>query len=114
MITCTFENGRKSSLRHVVVDVIVLRNEQVLLVKRTKELIEGGKWALVGGFMERDETVQGAVEREIFEETGWRVKDIQLFRIKDGDRPNEDEKQNISFVFYCHADKKEGENITHR
>ena len=30
---------------------------EVLLVKRSRHLLEGGKWALVGGFVERDETL---------------------------------------------------------
>ncbi len=108
MIACRFEDGGEAFLRHVVVDTIVIRDGKVLLVKRTKSLLEGGKWGLVGGYVERDETLQEAVKREVFEEAGWRVIDISLFRIKDKpDRPNED-RQNIAFVFICTADKEEG------
>lgn len=108
MITCTFENGGKTNLRHVVVDVIVLRDSKILLVKRTKEILEGGKWGIVGGYVQIDETVRKAVEREIFEETGWKVKDVTFLRIKDSPtRPHED-RQNIAFVFFCQATQKEG------
>lgn len=110
MITCIFEDEGKASLRHVVVDNLVIRNNKILLVKRTKGLLEAGKWGLVGGFMERGETILEAVAREIFEETGWRVSGITLLRIKDKPtRPNDGGRQNVAFTFFCTAEKKNGE-----
>ncbi len=108
MITCYFENENKALLRHAVVDVLVLIDNKILLVKRNKQLSEGGKWALPGGYVDRDETLKDAVKRETFEETGYRIKDLTLLRIKDTpNRPHED-KQNIAFVFLCTALEKEG------
>lgn len=103
MIICTFENGNQNSLRHVVIDALVLKNDEILLVKRTRSLSEGGKWGLIGGYAERDETIAKAAEREIFEETGWQVKNLKLLTINDRpDRPKED-RQNVSFVYLCEA-----------
>jgi 8-oxo-dGTP diphosphatase len=108
MITCFFEKGTEAHLRHVVVDILVLKEDKILLVKRTKTLMEGGKWGLVGGYVERDENLQEAAEREIFEETGYKIKDIILLTIRHNpDRLHED-RQNISFVFFCTALEKEG------
>jgi ADP-ribose pyrophosphatase YjhB (NUDIX family) len=108
MITCTFEDGGKGLLRHVTVDIIVIKNKKILLVKRTGSISDGGKWGIIGGFVERDETIKQAAEREIFEETGWKVKDLTLLRIKDWpDRPHED-RQNIAFVYFCIAMDKKG------
>src|SRR6185312_7100688 len=108
MITCTFENGNRASLRHVVVDNLVLQGDRILLVKRAVQLIEGGKWGLVGGFVDRDETIRQAAAREIMEETGYEVTDITLFRIIDTpDRPGED-RQNIAFVHVCVAGQRTG------
>ncbi len=108
MITCKFENGSKASLRHVVVDCLVLKNNKILLVKRSKKLSEGGKWALVGGFMERDETLIQCAQREILEETGWKVSNLtQLAVIDTPFRRNED-RQNISIVFTCRVSVLEG------
>jgi len=109
VITCSFENGRGAALRHVVTDNIVLRGDEVLLVHRSRHLLEGGKWGLVGGFVERDETLPQAAAREILEETGYQVRDLTLLRIVDRpDRPGED-RQNVSFVHFCTATEKRGE-----
>jgi len=108
MISCVFEDGGKVSLRHVVVDTLVLKDNKVLLVKRADKLLEGGKWGLIGGFVDRDENLIQTVNREVFEETGYRVSGVTLLTIRDNpDRPHED-RQNISFVFFSKAGKKEG------
>ena len=108
MITCSFENGNKAALRHVVVDSLVLQGDGILLVKRTNKLSEGGKWALPGGFVDRNETIKEAAAREIMEETGYEVADMTLFRIIDApDRPAED-RQNIAFVHFCAAQERTG------
>ncbi|MBI3630764.1 MAG: NUDIX hydrolase [Candidatus Sungbacteria bacterium] len=80
MITCVFEDRHQASFRHTVVDTVVMQDEKVLLVRRARSLLEGGKWALAGGYVERDETLAQAVAREVFEETGYRVSDITLLR----------------------------------
>lgn len=96
-------------MRHVIIDALVLRKDKILLVKRTEKLLEGGKWAIIGGFLDRDETLIEAVSREIFEETGWKVKNIKLLKIVDDpNRPNED-RQNVAFIYTCEAVKKHGE-----
>jgi 8-oxo-dGTP diphosphatase len=108
MINCTFEDGGRASLRHVIVDTLVLQNDKILMVKRTKKLLEGEKWGLVGGFVNRDETTAQAAEREIMEETGWKVKDLTLLRVNDNpNRPHED-RQNVAFVFFATATEKTG------
>jgi len=109
MIKCVFEDGGNASLRHVVVDCLVLKGDEILLAKRSKKLLEKGKWSLIGGFVNRDETLEVAAKREILEETGYTVKNVKLLRvIDDPQRPAED-RQNISFVYTCQADKKIGE-----
>src|SRR3989344_2146395 len=109
MLTCSFEDGQKASLRHVVIDSLVFKGDEILLVKRIVKLLEGGKWGLIGGFVERDETIEQAAEREVLEETGYKVLGLKLLRVKDDPmRPNED-RQNIAFVYFCTAQEKVGE-----
>lgn len=110
MITCKFENGNEASLRHVTVDALVMKDGKILLAKRTNKLLEGGKWGLLGGFVNRDETLKEAVAREVMEESGFKIEDINLLTVRDNpDRPKED-RQNISFVYFCRALEKVGES----
>jgi ADP-ribose pyrophosphatase YjhB (NUDIX family) len=110
MITCKFEDGKEVMLRHAVVDVLVVKDNQLLMVKRTAKLLEGGKWGIIGGYVERDETLKQTVEREVMEETGYSIKDIKLLTIRDNpDVPGDNNRQNISFVYFCKAIQKVGE-----
>lgn len=111
MISCTFEDGGTGKLRHVTVNALVIKDGKVLLEKRGtynngKPLLESGKWAMIGGFMSRDESIEQALKREIMEESGWEVENFRLLHIKDyPDRPAED-RQNIEFVYIVEAVRK--------
>ena len=114
MITCTFENGNVASpgLRHVIVNAIVIKDDQVLLGLRGtvngKPMLESGKWALLGGFFGFGENLIQAVKREVMEESGWEIDDLQLFRINDNPgRPKED-RQNVDMIFVARAVTRSG------
>lgn len=112
MITCYFENNNKGLLRHVVVDNLLIDNHKILLVKRGSKYSEPNKWALPGGYVDRDETTKEAALREILEETGYQAKVVKLFRIIDNpNRPKED-RQNIALVYICKPIRKVG-NFDH-
>jgi len=103
MISCKYENGDEVSLRHLVVDAIIIRDNKILLVKRGsyngKPISESGKWALVGGFLDRDENLEEGIKREILEETGWEVNNLKILHINDNpQRPCED-RQNVAVIF---------------
>lgn len=107
MITCYFEKTKKPVyLRHVVVDMLVVDHNKILLVKRAGKWLEAGKWALPGGFLDRDETGAQAAVRETREETGYETQVIKLLRIIDNPhRPHED-RQNVSLVYLLKPIKK--------
>jgi 8-oxo-dGTP diphosphatase len=115
MITCTFEDNGIAKLRHVTVNALIIKDGKVLLGKRGtynggKPLLEAGKWALIGGFLSRDETIEQALKREIKEESGWEVDNLRLLHIKDNpDRPAED-RQNVEFVYLADAINKTSES----
>lgn len=112
MITCTFENGNVATpgLRHITVNAIVVKGNQVLMGLRAPvkglTMLETGKWALIGGFFDRDETLIEALKREVMEESGWEIDDLQLFCINDfPGRPMED-RQNVDMIFIADAIKQ--------
>lgn len=109
MITSTFEDGNQNSLRHLTVNCILTKDDKILLGKRSKGLLEAGKWCLLGGFTNRDETTAQACAREVLEESGWTVANLRLFRINDNpNRPHED-RQNVDFIYIANAVEKVGE-----
>lgn len=109
MITCTFEKGHTANLRHVVVHAIVEKDGKLLLVRRAPDLTEGGKWSLPSGFVDRDETNEACVVRELREETGWQGEVLHLFRIITDPKRRNDERQNVAFVYIVKPHVKAGE-----
>lgn len=113
MISCTFENNSKTSLRHVCVNAIVVKDNKVLLGKRGtykgQKILEYGKWSMLGGYFDRGENLEQAIKREVYEESGWKIKNITLLRINaNPDRPMED-RQNVDIIFIATATEKTGE-----
>jgi 8-oxo-dGTP diphosphatase len=85
----------------LTVDIIVLRNvctdPEILLIKRLKSPFKDS-WALPGGFVDMDETLEQAALRELKEETG--VNDIILNQFKAYSDINRDPRgRTISMVF---------------
>ncbi len=116
MITCTFENGGKGSLRHVTVNAIVINDKkEILLVKRAPHLTNGDKYGFPGGFLGRDENTEQATLRELEEETGYKGKIRFLFQVVDNpDRPKED-RQNVDFRYIVEltgGDKKDNVEVS--
>ncbi len=110
MVSCIFEDGNKANLRHVVVDAIIIKDKSILMVKRAAKLLEGGKWGLVGGYLDKDETLVEGLKREVMEETGYELKTVNFFTILDAwDRKGED-RQNIAMIYICSPGKKKGEH----
>lgn len=113
MITCEFESGHPASLRHVTVHAIVERQGKILLVRRAEWMLEGGKWGMPGGFLDRGENAAEGALRELYEETGWEGRIIDLFRVNTNpDRPAED-RQNIALEFLVEPVKQTGTPDTH-
>jgi ADP-ribose pyrophosphatase YjhB (NUDIX family) len=109
MISCSFEDGKKALLRHTVVDILVIKDDKILLVKRAPHLLCGGKYGLIGGYVDRDENVSQAAQREILEETGYTSKIKEFFKIKDNPDRAQEDRQNIAFVFIAEAIEQVGE-----
>lgn len=85
----------------VAVDVVVFDAAadppRVLLIRRGSEPFRGS-WALPGGFVRIDESVEDAAQRELFEETG--ISDASLKQLHVFGEPDRDPRERvISIVF---------------
>ncbi len=109
MINCEFEDGGRASLRHAVVDVLVLKDDKIMLIKRAVGTLEGGKWGLAGGFIDRDETIVQAAAREVLEETGYQIKELVLLKVRDRPERRGEDRQNIVFIYAGTATEKTGQ-----
>ena len=64
----------------VAVKGIIRKGEKVLVLKRSmNDDHKPGVWETVGGGIERNDTPQNALKREIREETGLQVKILEPF-----------------------------------
>ena len=83
------------------VDVVIftLRADdlQVLLVRRKHAPFEG-RWAIPGGFVEADESLEAAARRELKEETG--VRDVYLEQLYTFGDPKRDPRGRVVTVAY--------------
>jgi 8-oxo-dGTP diphosphatase len=66
----------------VAVGAVVLDGDRVLLVRRGKAPL-AGEWSLPGGAVELGETLEGALRRELKEETGLLVEPVGLAAVLD-------------------------------
>ena len=62
---------------YVGVAIIVIKDGKVLLGKR-KNSHGSGTWHFPGGHLEFNESIEACARREVFEETGLRIKNIRL------------------------------------
>jgi len=60
----------------VGIAVVVIKNHRVLLGKR-KNSHGAGTWAFPGGHLEFGESIEDCAIREVFEETGIRIKNLK-------------------------------------
>jgi 8-oxo-dGTP diphosphatase len=88
--------------RPVTVDCVVFEGDAVVLIKRGHEPFKD-HYALPGGFVEPNETVEDACRRETFEETGLAVGNLRMIGVYS--EPSRDEfRHTIAVAFLAEAD----------
>ncbi|MFZ0699677.1 MAG: NUDIX hydrolase [Thermoplasmata archaeon] len=78
-------------------DAVWIQGDRILLVRRGRPPFQG-KWALPGGFVEMDETVEAAVARELREETGLRARPRAIVGVYSG--PDRDPRGSTTTVAF--------------
>lgn len=70
---------------------------KILLIERGLEPYKG-MWALPGGFMRMDETIEEAAKRELYEETG--LKDVYMTQFKMFSKVDRDPRERVVTVVF--------------
>ncbi|HMP78458.1 MAG TPA: NUDIX hydrolase [Pirellulaceae bacterium] len=87
----------------VSVDLVIVRpvadGSEALLIRRGHDPFEGC-WALPGGFMDIDETLEAAACRELLEETSVRVSPDQLVQVGAFSRIDRDPRGRVISVAF--------------
>ncbi|MCI4331486.1 MAG: NUDIX hydrolase [Thermoplasmata archaeon] len=81
----------------LTVDGVWVRWGRILLVRRGREPFRGA-WALPGGFVDREETVEQAVAREVREETGLSGRPYATVGVYSG--PHRDPRRSTATVAF--------------
>ncbi len=97
------EKGR--TLYYVAVDILLFKDKKVLLQRRANTGWNDGKWNLVGGHIENDESIESCIVREAKEELNITIqeKDLKIVHCMQ----HKTDRQTIQFYVYC--DKFKGE-----
>ncbi len=97
----------------VSVDVLLFTIDEgelkILLVKRNEDPF-AGSWALPGGFVRMDESLDEAAKRELQEESG--VKDVYLEQLFTFGEPKRDPRTRVITVTYMALTSKSNWNLT--
>lgn len=96
----------------ITVDAVVIAREKqdnyVLLIKRLNEPFKS-QWAFPGGFVDDDEFVIKACQRELKEETGLDLQIEKFNFLNYYDSPNRDPRsRTITFAFVAEVNKRVG------
>lgn len=94
--------GRDAVIKYTA-DVVCVRADEVLLVRRGWDPFEG-RLALPGGHVDEGETSRRAAARELFEETGVKVDPGRLTLVGVYDRPDRDPRgRYVSVAYLVHV-----------
>jgi len=87
--------------RPLSIDAVIVKDGQLLLIKRGFEPYKG-YWALPGGMVEYEETVEETVAREVLEETGLKVISLRLIGVFS--KPNRHPRQAVAIAYKCEVE----------
>lgn len=92
---------------HIGVGVLIIKGDHILMQKRLNAHGEG-TWSPGGGHLEFGETIEECARREIKEETGLVINDIQILGFTN-DVFKEEDKHYVTI--FCAAEWEKGEPV---
>lgn len=97
------ERGR--TLYYVAVDVLLFRGGRILLQRRANTGWNDGKWNLVGGHIENEETIEDCIIREAREELNIKInkEDLEIVHCMQ----HKTDRQTIQFYVACDKFERE-------
>jgi 8-oxo-dGTP diphosphatase len=107
-MTHTYEFARPALTVDIVVFGLDEEDLKVMLIQRDLAPFEG-HWALPGGFVRVEETLDAAARRELVEETG--LKDIYLEQLYTFGAVERDPRERVVTVAYYALVKLEGHDV---
>ena len=84
--------------RNITCSGISVINHQILMILR-RQNPQKGWWALPGGYLDWDETIEACIVREFTEETGYQAKPNRLLGIYSRPDRDPDGRQNVDCCF---------------
>jgi 8-oxo-dGTP diphosphatase len=96
---CPREGGPHRKTVDVAVGVLIRPNGDFLLTSRPPGKVYEGYWEFPGGKLEPGESVEQALRRELLEEIGITVRDVQPWKIELVDYPHALVRLNFCKVF---------------
>jgi 8-oxo-dGTP diphosphatase len=88
---------KREPTAYLVADTLLIVGDEVLLVQRKHEPFQG-KWGLPGGFVDPDEKVLDAANRELEEETG--ISNLNLKQFATYGDPGRDPRGRVASVVH--------------
>ncbi len=88
------------------IGALVFNKEDILLLESPKW---EGRYIIPSGHVELMETIEDAVQREVLEETGLEVYNLQFLAFIEFINPQQYHKKNLHFVgmqYYCQSKKR--------
>ncbi len=83
--------------RPLSIDALIIRNGKILLIKRGIEPYKDF-WALPGGHVDFNETVEEAVKRETEEETNLKVVSLKLLGVYSNPKRHPNQSVAVSYI----------------
>lgn len=82
----------------LIVHAAIINNRKLLILKRAEETYLGGLWDFPGGTLEDGEEPEAGARREVLEETGLTLNELELFHSRS-DFDQAKNKQFITLIF---------------